>query len=484
MFEWISSLGTLTVICLVINLAIALGIIFLERKNPSATLAWLFVLFIFPGFGAVCYIFLSQNISRQRLFKLSKNEEYFVRKSLKEQVEDMENGKFPYSDEAYTWRDMIRLNQTYGGAYYTQDNTAGVIVDGGDFMKSLISDIEEAKTSVNIEFYIVKYDEVGKALLKTLEKKAAEGVEVRFLVDAVGGRDIWEKKLDSLAAAGGKYAFFFRPKLRAVNLKLNYRNHRKLVTIDGRIGYIGGFNIGREYLGRKKKFGYWRDTHLRFLGGCVRDIDGRFLLDWREASGENIPLSKVWYEPASTEGKAGVQIVSSGPNSEKEEIKRCYMKMITTARKNVYIQTPYFVPDQSILESLKMAAQSGVDVRLMIPCMPDHMFVYWATYSYAADLVASGGRVFVYDKGFLHSKLMIADGEVFSCGSANFDRRRFSLNFEANAIVYDADEASKMERIFERDMLDCHELTKKLYESRSLWIKFKESISRLLSDLL
>ena len=484
MIEWFSSLGILTAICLVINFITALGIIFLERKNPSATLAWLFVLFIIPVLGAVCYLFLGQNISRQRLFKLSKNEEYFVRKALKEQVEDMENGKFPYSDEAYSWRDMIRLNQTYGGAYYTQDNTPEIIVDGNDFIKLLLKDIEEATSSVNVEFYIVKGDEVGNALIKALEKKAAEGVDVRFLVDAVGGREIWERDLEQLAAAGGKYAFFFRPKLRMVNLKLNYRNHRKLVTIDGRIGYIGGFNIGREYLGRKKKFGYWRDTHLRFFGGCVRDIDGRFLLDWREASGEDIPLSNVWYEPAVAGGKTGVQIVSSGPNSEKEEIKRGYMKMITTARKNVYIQTPYFVPDQSILESLKMAAQSGVDVRLMIPCMPDHMFVYWATYSYAADLVASGGRVFVYDKGFLHSKLMIADGQVFSCGSANFDRRSFSLNFEANAFVYDADEAMKMESIFEHDMLECHELTKKLYESRSLWIKFKESISRLLSDLL
>ena len=180
----------------------------------------------------------------------------------------------------------------------------------------------------------------------------------------------------------------------------------------------------------------------------------------------------------------GVQIVSSGPDSEREEIKRCYMKMITTARRNVYIQTPYFVPDQSILESLKMAAQSGVDVRLMIPCMPDHMFVYWATYSYAAEIVHSGGRVFVYDNGFLHSKLMIVDGEVLSCGSANFDRRSFSLNFEANAIVYDQDAALEMESIFEQDLADCHELTKRLYESRSLWIKFKESISRLLSDLL
>lgn len=485
MLTWLHDWGTSTVVILcIINFIIAVGIIFIERKNPPAALAWIFVLFIFPGFGIVCYILLSQNISRQRVFRLSKIEEYFARKALRQQISDMSQGLYAYSDEAYTWRDMVRLNQTYSGAYYTQDNKMKVMTDGIDFMTSLYQDIEQAKDNVNIEFYIIKYDEVGKKLLSLLEKKAREGVEVRLLIDAVGGREIWERRLTGFIEAGGKFAFFFRPKLRMINLKLNYRNHRKLVTIDGRVGYIGGFNIGREYLGRKKKFGYWRDTHLRFTGGCVRDIDTRFLLDWRTASGENVPLAAAWYEPAESDGNIGVQIVSSGPDSSKEEIKRAYMKMITTARRNVYIQTPYFVPDQSILESLKMAAQSGVDVRLMIPCMPDHMFVYWATYSYAAELVNSGGRVFVYDKGFLHSKLMIADGEVISCGSANFDRRSFSLNFESNAFVYDKKEAERMEAIFEKDMRDCHELTKRLYESRSLWIKFKESISRLLSDLL
>lgn len=158
--------------------------------------------------------------------------------------------------------------------------------------------------------------------------------------------------------------------------------------------------------------------------------------------------------------------------------------MITSAQKRIYVQTPYFVPDASILESLKMAAQSGVDVRIMIPCMPDHMFVYWATYSYVGELIQSGGTAYIYDKGFLHAKTLVVDGEVASVGSANFDRRSFILNFEANAIIYDAEEAGRLEEIFENDMKECHQLTRELYQNRSLWIRCKESIARLLSDIL
>jgi cardiolipin synthase len=290
--------------------------------------------------------------------------------------------------------------------------------------------------------------------------------------------------LSDFKAAGGRHAFFFPPKFKYLNMKLNYRNHRKIVVIDGEIGYIGGFNIGREYLGQKKKFGYWRDTHLKVLGSGVHDINARFILDWRFASKEKIVLAEAFYSDVISVGITGIQIVSSGPDTQKEEVKRCYMKMITSARKNIYIQTPYFVPDASIRESLKMAALAGVDVRIMIPCMPDHMFVYWATYSYVGELLNSGVRVFIYDNGFMHAKTIVVDGEVASIGSANFDMRSFKLNFEANAIIYDSEEAYKLEAIFENDISHCRELTKALYRKRSIVIKFKESIARLLSDLL
>ena len=234
---------------------------------------------------------------------------------------------------------------------------------------------------------------------------------------------------------------------------------------------------------RKEKFGYWRDTHVRIEGEAVYDLNARFIMDWRFTTREKLEaVPAVFHENNS--GDKGIQIVSSGPDGPKEEVKRAFMRMITYAQKNVYVQTPYFIPDSSIIESLKMAAQSGIDVRVMIPCMPDHIFVYWATYSYVGDLIKSGVRVFIYDEGFLHAKTLVVDGQVATVGSTNFDNRSFRLNFETNAFVFDEEFAQLMERTYEKDMENGHELTVDEYEKRSVLIKIKESIARLLSDIL
>lgn len=469
----------------VVNLVIAFTIIFLERKNPSAALAWIMVLFLLPVAGIIFYFFLSQNIARKKIFKLTLKEEKNLKGSLEQQLTAIEKGNFSFTrPEAEKWKEMIHLNGLYGHAYYTQNNRISVLTDGKHKFRRLLRDIEHAKSSINIMYFIVKDDAVGRKFIQALTRKAQEGVEVRLLLDSMGSRQINDRILKDFIAAGGKRAYFFPRRLPVINLRFNYRNHRKLAVIDGEIGYIGGFNIAREYLGMKKKFGYWRDTHLRITGGCVQDLNARFLLDWRFAAREEVILDEAYYSSIIEEGNTGVQIVSSGPDSTRVAVKRAYMRMITSARKRIYLQTPYFVPDASILESLKMAAQSGVDVRIMIPCMPDHLFVYWATYSYVGELIRSGGRVYIYDKGFLHAKTLVVDGEVASVGSANFDVRSFCLNFEANAVIYDSREAHRLEDIFEKDIRDSHELTLELYEERSLWIRFKESIARLLSDIL
>lgn len=481
----IFNMSNLITLLFLVNIVIALTIIFLERKNPSATLAWIMILFLIPVIGIAFYFLFSQNIARQRIFKLTKYEEEILSGSLHEQNNNMIKGSFDFSNkESKKWHDMIRLHQTNAFAYFTQNNSISIMTDGNHMFTSLMQDIKNATESISIMYYIVKFDSVGKELLAVLTEKAKEGVSVRLLLDAMGSRQINDKKLAGLVAAGGKTAFFFPPKFKWLNMKLNYRNHRKLVVIDGSIGYLGGFNIANEYLGNSKKFGYWRDTHIRLAGGCVQDMNARFILDWRFAAKENLVISQAYYSEPKEAGVTGIQIVTCGPDSPKEEVKQGYLKMISSAKKNIYIQSPYFVPDASIMEALKTAVLSGVDVRIMIPCMPDHMFVYWATYSYVGILVNLGVKVYIYDKGFLHAKAMTVDGEVASIGSANFDIRSFRLNFEANAFIYDADEVYKLESIFEEDMLNCHELTKHLYRNRSSVIKFKESISRLLSDLL
>ena len=488
MIVWGTIVTNFLTLLFVVDFIIALTIIFLERKNPSATLAWIMILFLLPVAGIIFYFLFSQNISRLKMFKLSKLEEEIMENALQEQIEEIKTGNFNFSNrESRTWRDLIRMNQTYGKAFFTQDNKISIITDGADMHYKLLEDIKNAKSTINIMYFIIKNDSIGKQILNALTERAQTGVEVRLLIDAIGGRQILDFTTAELRAAGGRVAFFFPPKfkyLKMVNLKLNYRNHRKIVVVDGAIGYIGGFNIGREYVGLKKKFGYWRDTHLRFVGSGVQDINARFIMDWKFASKEKLTVSEVYYSEVVKEGTTGIQIVSSGPDSSKQEIKRAYMRMIASATKNIYLQTPYFVPDDSLLDSLKMAALSGVDVKIMIPCMPDHMFVYWATYSYVGELINSGVKIYIYDNGFLHAKTIVVDTEVASIGSANFDRRSFKLNFEANAFIYDGKEVKKIEAIFEQDMKLCHELTKELYEKRSIVIKFKEAISRLLSDLL
>lgn len=479
------SMTNLVVAIAAVNILIVIAVIFMERKNPESTLAWVLVLTFLPVVGLVLYMIFSQNIARKKIFKLNPDEEKFVSASLKKQMDAISSGTYKFvNEEADTWKDMIRLNQRYDSAYFTQNNSVELFTDGRDKFESLLEDIKNAKKSINIEYYIIKWDKVGVKLLKALEQKAKEGVEVRLLMDALGCRQLTKRRIAPLVDAGVKCAYFFRPKMKVLLMKLNYRNHRKLVVIDNNIGYIGGFNIAREYLGLKEKFGYWRDTHVRIKGGAVHDINARFILDWRFAAKENLDFSSVFYEEPETGGTTGVQIVTSGPDNGRQEVKRAYMKMIVSAKKNIFLQTPYFVPDASIIESLKVAALSGIDVRVMIPCMPDHIFVYWATYSYVGELIRSGVKVYIYDNGFLHAKTLVVDGQVASVGSANFDKRSFSLNFEANAVIYDKDIARQMETAFETDMELCHRLTQELYNQRSLIIRVKESISRLLTNIL
>jgi len=279
---------------------------------------------------------------------------------------------------------------------------------------------------------------------------------------------------------------FFPAILGSLQLRVNYRNHRKIVVIDGKTAFVGGFNIGREYIGLSPKFGYWRDTHLRIRGSAVLALHIRFILDWNYATKQNLFArdSYFTYRPEEKPGSEAIQIISSGPDSKWQNIRNVYLKMISKARKSIYIQTPYFIPDNAVLDALRIAAMSGVDVRVMIPCKPDHPFVYWATYSYIGDLLAAGVKCYTYDNGFLHAKGMVVDGLVSCYGTANMDIRSFKLNFEVNAVIYSIRIARQLEEIFREDLKVCTQVTEYLYGKRSCLVRIREQFSRLFSPVL
>lgn len=460
-------------------------IIFIERSSPSATLAWLIILWVIPGLGLFFYMILSQPFIRLRMKNLSSRDLLKEDTHLQGQIHDMKVGAFKYiNQQAMEWRQLIRCNQAYAGAVLTQNNKIDLYTHGKENFTNMFREISEAREVIHVEYFIIKPDELGLAFIDALAEKAREGVEVRLLMDAMGSRGIKNRHLKALKDAGGEAEFFLPGRFFRMGLNFNYRNHRKLVVIDKKIAYLGGLNVAKEYVGISKKFKGWRDTNIRIVGDAVYDVDRRFMMDWNYASKQNAAIDFADYKCKEIKGDAAVQIVSCGPENPESEIKMAYLKMMDGAVRRLYIQTPYFVPDSSIYESVRAAALSGVDVRIMIPFMPDHPFVYWVTYQNVGELLDYGVKVYIYNKGFLHSKTVTVDGEVSSVGSANFDIRSFDLNFETNAIIYDWEFAKKMEEAFENDMINSTRLTKEMYENRSGWIRFKASIGRLLSGIL
>lgn len=470
---------------LYINIFLSIIIVFFQRRDPASVWGWLLVLNCIPIVGFILYLLIGQNLHKNKLFKTKEIEDK-INSAISNQEEIITSDPASLlADDYEDYRQMVMYNLTTASAMYTDNNSVDVFTDGNSKFDALIKDISEAESFIHIEYYIIKYDELFKRMEKVLIEKAHQGVEVRLLFDGMGARHVRNKVFNRLRKEGIHVSIFFPATLKRMHMRMDYRNHRKIAVIDGKIGYVGGFNIAREYIGLSKKFGFWRDTHFRILGNAVSDLQIRFILDWNYASKENLfREEKYFYRFDNKVGNIGMQIVSSGPDSTYQTVRDNYLKMIHLAKKNIYIQSPYFIPDASILNALKMAAQSGIDVRIMIPCKPDHPFVYWGTYSYAGEVIASGARVFTYQNGFLHVKGICVDGRVCSYGTANMDIRSFMLNFEVNAVVYDEGLTERMENIFREDLKLSKEMTKTSYGKRSLYIRFMEQVSRLLAPLL
>lgn len=466
------------------NIVLAFTVIFLEHKNAPSTWAWVMVLFFLPVVGFLLYLVFGRKLSRKKIFTWDTKSRHGVKQEVAAQMEALEAELLTEKQQHFhTYKDLFYLHLKNNDAVYSEDNQVKIYTDGREKFNDLMNDLKQAKDHIHLVYYIVRSDALGQQIANILIAKAKEGVTVRLLYDDMGSRRIGRKFIRKLKASGVEVDAFFPPLIPKVNFKINFRNHRKIAVIDGKIGYLGGFNIGDEYLGKSKKFGYWRDTHVRVSGNAVRQLQTRFILDWNQASRNDILYEKKFYATESR-GEVGMQIVSSGPDSDWEQIKYGYIKMILSAKKYVYIQTPYFIPDESLMDAVRIAALSGVKIKIMVPNKPDHPFVHWATLSYVGELLSVGAEIFIYQKGFLHAKTIVVDGLISSIGTANIDMRSFRLNFEVNAFFYDLGIAEQLESAFAKDSLDCTQMTKELYLQRPFRMRFKESISRLLSPIL
>ncbi len=471
----------LSIIILILNMIFSLSLIFIERKDPTTTWAWLLILLVLPGLGFIIYIMFGQNLSRQKIFK----EKIRVDEDKRKNINDKYEKDINCHDGGERFLDLRKMNFNHSGAKYTTNNNVKVYANGEDKFKQLMKDIKNAKRYIHIEYYIFKNDMLGKNIIKELTKKAEKGLEVRLLVDSMGSRKLTKKAIKKYMDTGGKYSLFFPGIVPHINTRINYRNHRKIVVIDGEYGYLGGFNVGAEYISKDPEVGFWRDTHVRIEGEAVDDLNERFLLDWCYAADEEIEdYDKYSSNSNKDAGDIGIQIVTSGPDHKEQYIRNAYIKLINNAKENVYLETPYLVPDSPILESLKISALSGVDVRIIIPGKPDHFYMQWAASSYIGELLEAGIKIYNYQNGFIHAKTIVADSTVMSIGTANLDIRSFKLNFEVNAFIFDDRIAKDGEEQFMKDIKDSEEITKEIYDNRSISIRIKESLIRLVSPIL
>lgn len=462
-----------------LNVISVFSLIFFERREPTTTWAWLLILLVLPGVGFLLYLIFGQNLSRQKLFREKK-----INDKIKTIGFKVENIYKQNNHSNSNYKDLILMNYNNSGSLYTESNYVKTYTNGEDKFRDLFKDIRLAKNFIHIEYYIFRFDDLGEALIDELKVKVSEGVEVRLLVDGMGSKNLKKKQIRLIESFGIKFSVFFPGVLPHINTRINFRNHRKIVVIDGHIGYVGGFNVGNEYINGGKQFDFWRDTHIKIEGEAVKELNKRFLLDWDYAAEESIADMQMYFPKTEFGGDIGIQIVSSGPDHMDEYVKNGYVKIINNARRYVYIQTPYLVLDQPMLEALKIAALSGVDVRIMVPGVPDHFFMEWMLSANIGILLNYGIKIYRYSNGFIHSKTIVADGEVCSIGTANLDIRSFKLNFEVNAFIYNGYFSKEQENIFLNDQKNCREIIKEEYERRSRGLKIKESLIRLIAPIL
>jgi cardiolipin synthase len=470
-------------IAIAVHLLVIGSVLLSRRREPSATLAWILFIIVAPIVGVIFYFLVGRTRMRRRVRRLGR-----VDARLRKVLERYDFGKKAGCENLDPrTKAQIRLGNALASTAASSGNRVRVLVDAADTYQEMMQAIAGATSYVHIEFYIIKPDAVGLALRDGLVNLAKLGVSVRVICDALGSVDLPTEFWNPLRDAGGKAAFFapltkMRLRIRRRD-RVDFRNHRKIVIVDGRVGFTGGINVGKEYLGLDPNVGNWRDTHVRIEGPAVLSLQQAFVHDWLLTTGEALD-DEGFFEMGPPVGDCPVQVIDSGPDRTWASMELYYAQAIAFAQQRVWITNPYFIPSQTIESMLVQAALRGVDVRLLLPKKSDSHLVTWASHSYYRYLLFAGVRIFEYDRGFVHAKTMVVDDWVATIGSANMDLRSFKLNFELNAFLFDSGICQTLASHFETDLERALEVTKAMERRVSLGRRLLRGIARLTSPLL
>ncbi|NOU66195.1 cardiolipin synthase [Paenibacillus sp. LMG 31461] len=461
----------------------AATILICEYKRPAKSIAWLSILFIFPIIGFIMYYFIAREYARRK--------KVHGHSSDNSDMQKLQSAPYTVSLDAQKGGDSFLLGEQrlrewlrhVPHAPITGMNQVDVLTNADVTYEAMLEEIGKARDHIHFEFYTIRDDAIGRRFQEALITKAKAGVAVRVIYDGVGSHALSKAYISSLKRAGIAVEPFLKPLIAFFDKRLNYRNHRKIVVVDGLVGFVGGINIGNEYVGGDPKLGFWRDTHVMLHGDSVYDLQRTFLTDWYFVSGERSLGEKRYYPAHSVQESSIVQVISSGPDTRWDAIQEMYFAGLIAAKKRIWITTPYFIPDPSIIMALKSAAISGVDVCIILPFEADSAIVQYASKSYLQELLQVGVRFYLYRKGFIHAKVIIVDDIMATVGTANVDMRSFFSNFELNAVMFDVKVISRLERDFVMDLESSTEVIRSEFEMRSPGEKRKERIARLLSPL-
>ncbi|MCW3462402.1 cardiolipin synthase [Chitinophaga nivalis] len=459
------------------------GTILLENRNPVKAMAYILLLVFVPVVGLIVYYYLGRDLRKKRRFTLkgSKDEVLFA-KYWQSQRPHIEQMQVELRKKTGNKQELSAMLLNTRQSVLTKNNQVQLLINGEEKFPVVYAALRAARHHIHIEYYMIADDDVGNTIAEILIEKLQQGVQVRFLYDDMGSDRIG--KIPKRLKAHGASVYPFSPVLVDFYLNANYRNHRKIIVVDGTVGFVGGINLDERYINNGKHNIYWRDTHLKIEGDAVNILQLQFLMSYRYCSKEVFPFETPYFGPSALTGTCFTDIVASGPDSEWPMAMECILMAINVAKRRIRITNPYFIPTEELLTALQMAALAGKEVQLLLPWKGDSFIVQHAALSYIKPLLAAGVKVFFYTRGFIHAKTMVIDDNLAWVSSVNFDNRSFYLNCEIAALLYDEEVAAKLNRVFEEDLLHAVPVQETRWNKRNVMNRFLDAVCRLLTPLL